>query len=121
MEFGICNKMKKLKGYFKENITAYTYIFFAQTLALAINLYLKTGWNKEPTYFIHFPLVILFLVGLVFTLFLPTMFLVAAFTNFEYTDLALDEKVIAITINLFIILVVFYYAFTTTVSGFPAK
>ena len=111
----------KLRNYFENNRTAYSYLFFAQVTATVVNTYFK-GVSQNP-FLIHlnFPIAIFLGVGIIFTFFLPVVFMLAAWATFNYDSLGDDGKDLWKTINFALYVVVLASIVLTTLTGFTPK
>ncbi len=77
--------MKKVRKYFEDNLTGYTYLFFAQGAFIAENLYwnqvMRGNFGKVSLHSLHGYYNIIAFYTMYF---LPVIFLVGAFLTFRY-------------------------------------
>jgi hypothetical protein len=75
----------RLRHFFEKNVTGFTYLFFAHSLFLAVNIYwrsqLSLPYGKTP---LHWYPLWLALFTIFFTYLLPLLFILAAFLTFRY-------------------------------------
>ena len=91
-------------------MNAYSYLFFAQVIATAVNHYLINERRKPPFYAQSFPLIII--IGDLVTIFLPLFFVFAALKSFDYSSLKeSDKKLMMIGFNIIIIGIIIASAF----------
>jgi hypothetical protein len=94
------NKRDSLKAYFKDNLTAYTYLFFAQAVAVAANIYVNFIAHNPPFHLHAFPILILIILSSIYALLMPFLFIIAAVATFNYNSLGKDSRRFMIGINL---------------------
>ena len=101
-----------MKYYFEKNIIAYSYLFFAQVTAAAVNVYLEMIRKNPPFYIKFLPLGIVVGIGEIYVIFLPLFFVYAAYKSFNYDFLEKDSKIFLWGVNLILYGVVIASAFS---------
>jgi hypothetical protein len=82
---GLAHLLIRLRRFFERNVTGFTYLFFAQTLHLAVNIYwrdqLSLPIGETP---LHWYPLWLAIFTILFSYALPFLFFLAAFLTFHY-------------------------------------
>jgi hypothetical protein len=104
---------EKLRNYFTENLTAYSYLFFAQVLAIIVNVYLKYQGQHPPAK----ALVSVWKWENSLIIFLPFIFILAAIVTVDFSRLQTSGKIIAFCVNFFLFAVVIFYCLFTPIFG----
>ena len=106
-------ELGRYRQFFKQNETGFSYLFFAQTSFIALNVF----WRYQSRLlFGEFPahslLGGLAIINVVASYFLPLLFVIGAFFSFNYPK-GKDER----NFFIFIILVLFLIIFSTTLMN----
>lgn len=104
--------MKSLRNYFKDNLTAYSYLFFAQVAAVVVSKYFADvlfykGFKVTNMTFIDTPILI---ENIIISLVIPMIFIVGFLVTFKYPK-NLADRYGLLSFNLFLAAIVLYSPF----------
>ena len=103
---------RKLRDYFENNKTAYSYLFFAQVMASVIGLVFGTGL-KDPR--LNFYMRILLDLEFLLFIFLPAFFIIAALATFKHEPF--KDKSLVLSIHLIFCILVLMSAVLTAIGA----
>ncbi len=87
-----------LRGYFEQNLTSYSYLFFAQISFTAERVYVHYELHTDLPHITRYTGLAFWISGVIFSLVIPFIFILAFLTTFKFPKSA-GGRILTITIN----------------------